>query len=372
LAIESLQVGSRLLGPASLRMNTDRTYLNTVLQNAFVSGSLRYPREHWSKDTAMKVRLEHLDSVVLEALASRDEATRLMPSRGELDPRLLPPIDARISALVQGSHTLHDLVLRTEPDVSGLTVSTLGFAYQTMQLVGRGYWRLRDPQSVNPALADQHQSQLNFVLQGDDFGEGLRYIGVEDVISEGEGTVEARFEWPGPLYRPKVAELDGSVSMQIERGSIIPLEPGAGRMVGLFALQALPRRLELDFKDMTADGLAFKRITGDLTIEDGIADVSLVQLTGPIGVIDITGESDLIRREFNQQITVLPRVSAALPIIGVLSGGASAGIGALVATGFLKALGIDLDRLGLRDYSLTGKWDEPVFQVIESEYGRRR
>lgn len=158
----------------------------------------------------------------------------------------------------------------------------------------------------------------------------------------------------------------------MERGSIVPLEPAAGRIVGLFALQALPRRLDLDFKDVTSDGLAFKSISGDIDIEDGIANVNLVQLNGPIGVVDVTGRSDLNAREFDQRITVLPRVSAALPIIGVISGGASAGIGALVATGILKVLGIDLDRIGLRDFSLTGTWDKPVFQSEKTDYSRRR
>ncbi len=142
-------------------------------------------------------------------------------------------------------------------------------------------------------------------------------------------------------------------------------------MVGLFALQALPRRLELDFKDVTSDGLAFQRITGDIAIENGVADAVLLQLTGPIGVVDITGQSDFNTREFDQRITVLPRISAALPVIGVISAGATGGIGALVATGFLKAVGIDLDRLGLRDYSLTGKWDNPLFELVDTDYRRR-
>lgn len=375
LGIGNLQVGSSTFGPATLQMNSDDSYLNTVLQNQAFSGSVRFPREHWERNSVMRVRVSRLDSSLIAALASR---TQMSPGSGadeefsgELDPRRLPFVDLRISELTHEAHTLRDVALRAEPDVSGLTITTLGFAYQTMQLVGQGYWRLRDPQAVNPALTNQHMSRLNLVLQGDDFGEGLRYMGINDVISDGEGTLEAQLSWPGPLYLPRVADLDGNVRVLLERGSIIPLEPGAGRMVGLFALQALPRRLELDFKDMTGDGLAFQRIRGDIVIENGIADVGLIQLTGPVGVLDISGQSDLNRREFDQRITVLPRVSAALPVIGVISGGASAGIGALLATGLLKAIGIDLDRLGLRQYRLTGKWDEPSLKPVETDFRSR-
>jgi uncharacterized protein YhdP len=223
---------------------------------------------------------------------------------------------------------------------------------------------------VNPSFKDQHQTQLKMVLQSDDFGKGFADIGLDDVISQGQGTAQLQISWPGPAYLPSLADLDGRIKLNIEQGNIIPVEPGAGRIVGLFALQALPRRLNLDFTDISNDGLAFKRMTGDALIDKGVVDVSLVQLTGPIGVVDVVGKSDLNTRQFDQTITVLPRVSAALPIIGVISGGASAGVGALIATGVLKALGIDLDRIGLREYSLTGTWDKPVFKSRKT-LGRR-
>lgn len=372
LDIDTMQVGRRLLGAANLQLDTDDTYLNARLDNLSISGTGRYPREHWSKETAMEVRLKQLDSTLFTALASRSEEASATASDEDLDPRLWPPIDARINRLTHGNYTVRDLVLRAQPDVSGLSITTLGFAYQAATLVGQGYWRVRDPQGVNPELAGQQTSYLNLVLQSSDFGHTLGSIGLNDVLSEGQGSIETELSWPGPLYAPELAQIDGRMKMLIERGNIIPLEPGAGRMVGLFALQALPRRLEFDFKDVTADGLAFKSISGDISLSNGIADAALVQLTGPIGVVDITGQSDIINHEFDQRITVLPRVSAALPVIGVISGGATAGIGALVATGFLKAIGIDLDRLGLRDYSLTGKWDDPLFEAVETDYRRRK
>jgi len=180
-----------------------------------------------------------------------------------------------------------------------------------------------------------------------------------------------KLNWPGALYSPSVADLDGAVRIDLQSGSITQLEPGAGRVVGLFALQALPRRLNLDFKDLTGAGLAFKNITGSAVIENGVADIPLLQLTGPIGVVDIIGKSDLNTQQFDQKITVLPRVSAALPVIGAISGGASAGIGALVAAGILKALGVDFDRIGLRSYRLTGPWISPEFVPVKTDFGEQ-
>lgn len=361
LLIESLELGSHSLGQATVSMASDNSYLTTTVKNASLEGQIAYPRNHWSKELPLNAQIEHIDMAVIDALNSKD-ATSDGRVSVPLDPRILPPIEAKIVRFTHKAQTVKDLVFRAQPDISGLQVTTLGFAYENMQLVGQGFWRLKDPQGVNPSFKDQHQTRLEMVLQSDDFGKGFEHIGLNDVISQGQGTAQLQLSWPGPAYLPSLADMDGQIKLNIEQGSIIPVEPGAGRMVGLFALQALPRRLNLDFSDISNDGLAFKRITGDALIDKGVVDVNLVQLTGPIGVVDVVGKTDLNTREFDQTITVLPRVSAALPIIGVISGGATAGVGALIATGVLKALGIDLDRIGLREYDLTGTWDKPVFQ----------
>jgi len=372
LNIESFELGRRTLGPASFSIETDQTYISTSLSNGLLNGTVKYPREHWSKTTPLIARFKRIDMSVFDALIEKSEESNDRSQSLPLDPRLLPPIDARLARFTRGEQTFRNLVLRAQPDVSGLQVTTLGFAYDTMQMVGQGFWRLKDPQGVNPRFKDLHQTQLDLVVQSDDFGAGFAHIGFNDFMSRGVGSAEVRLSWPGAAYLPSLAILDGDVKLNIEQGSLIPVEPGAGRLVGLFALQALPRRLNLDFSDVSEQGMAFETLTGDATIENGLVDVELVQLTGPVGVIDIVGESNLKTQEIDQTITVLPRVSAALPIIGAISGGATAGVGALLATGFLKALGVDLDRIGLREYELTGTWDAPDFQVKSPTTNRKR
>ena len=365
LRIDSMLAGVQSLGSAQLRVNSDSSYLNLVIDSPVLRGNLRYPREHWRKDIPLKARIAFADKQLIDALQSGPENTEPRI----LDPRLLPPIEARIARFKWGQLDMHDVTLRTTPDISGVKIDALGFAYQTTQLIGEGYWRLRDPQAVNPVLKDEHISQLSLTLQSDDIGQGLTELGFSGTIDEGEGVVRTTLVWPGPVYNPDLATIAGTMQIDLARGRILKVDPGAARLVGLFALQTLPRRLSLDFKDLVSEGLDFDRIDGELQLAEGVVDSSLVQLNGPVGVIDITGESNLLTREYDQKITVLPRVSAALPIIGAISGGATAGIGALIAGGFLKAIGLDLDRIGLREYRLVGSWDAPELLPVPQASG---
>jgi len=363
LGVETLVAGVQGLGPARLRATSDQSFLNAIIENQALSGQMSYPREHWRKDVTAQIQLSHVDKRLIEALQSAPDSDD--DGSGGLDPRLLPPLDVSIANLEWEKLKLSDVSLRTQPDVSGLLVETLGFAYRNLQLVGSGEWILLDPQGVNADLAGAHNTRLSLALQSDDFGSALTQVGFPDTVAEGEGRVNMELNWPGPGYLPDLERLDGSLDMDIRRGRIVAVDPGAGKLVGLFALQALPQRLSLDFSDVVSDGLAFQKITGEVALEDGIANATLVQLNGPVGVVDLTGTTNLVTEEYNQRITVLPRVSAALPVIGIIAGGASAGIGALVAGGFLKAIGLDIDRIGLQEYQLQGNWDEPELILLD-------
>jgi len=336
-----LRAGNTYIGDASVKVNSDNKFVNLFINNAHLRGSIRYPREHWRKDIEAKVRLNYADRVLLDALSEDTGNGGEEDAEARLDPTTLPPIDLHISRFDWDQLTLQNIVARTEPELAGLRVRTLGFATGTTQLIGEGLWHLVDPQKVNPNLANAHRAQLHLTLQSSDFGNALEEFGYPGVMANGEGEVTVSMNWPDALYAPGLEKVAGVASLDIKRGQLLQIDPGAGRLVGLLALQTLPRRLNLDFDDLVLDGLDFATISGDIALESGVADIRLVQLNGPVGVIDITGNSNLVTQELNQKVTVLPRVSGALPIIGVIAGGATAGVGALIAGGILKGLGVD-------------------------------
>ena len=362
IKVKRFMVGRQSVGGGQMRYNTDKDYINGIIESPWLSASTRYPRIHWTKDIPALVRVAQVDKRFFDAFDTIPEAAG--GESEELDPRLLPPVHIHVSQLRWGELDLKDLTIRTSPSVSGVNIDTFGFAYQSGQLIGDGYWRLRDPQGVNPTLADQHVSRLNLTLQGDNFGDLLTDVGFEGTLAEGEGVLSGSLQWSGPGYKPALADLVGEVDVDMQRGRVLKIEPGAARIAGLFALQSIPRRLSLDFKDLVLDGLDYESIRGSVQLANNIAHTPLLQLNGAVGVIDVTGESNLETQQFDQRVTVLPRVSAALPIIGIISGGATAGVGALFAGGILKAVGLDFDRIGLREYTLKGSWEDPALTRV--------
>ncbi|WP_348240492.1 AsmA-like C-terminal region-containing protein, partial [Salmonella enterica] len=71
-------------------------------------------------------------------------------------------------------------------------------------------------------------------------------------------------------------------------------------MLGLFSVAALPRRLALDFSDLTDKGLSFDTIHGDFELRDGNAYTNNLLLRGPAAEIGVAGRTGLSSQDFDQ------------------------------------------------------------------------
>jgi len=361
LKTPKLRAGNTFHGPASVIVNSDGRYINAVFENRAVRGSVRVPRT----EGPYLIRIANLDKSMIDSLGDPPfEQAERQGEKALPDPREVPPLNIHLAQVQWDRILVRDLVIRTEPDRAGLAVTTFGFAQDDVQLSGEGFWHWVDPQSVNPLLKDSQVSGLDLQLRTGNAGRALKRFGLGGTMAEGRGTIDIAVGWSGQIYKVSRDTVDGILDLKLQRGRLLNVDPGPARIIGLFSLQSIPRRLSLDFSDLVDDGLNYDSISGRMRLSEGVASTELLQLRGPIGVIDITGTSDLVAQTYDQKIVVLPSLSGALPLIGVISGGATAGIGALLAGPILQGLGIDLDRLGLRTYTLKGDWATPEIKQV--------
>ena len=225
-----------------------------------------------------------------------------------------------------------------------------------MRLSGSGFWE----QSKNRG-ASSHVTKLDVTASFDDFGQALSDIAGVQSFGKGTGEAALSIAWPKPGYAPDLQAMQGQLLFNLRDGRILSVQPGASRILGLVALQSLPRRLAGDFRDITETGLEYSGVSGNLSIADGYAITNAIAMSGPVAEILIQGTSGFVDRTHEQTIDVLPRVSGALPLLGILSVGPAAGLTALLADNILKGIGVNLDEFGRRRYMLTGSWEQPVW-----------
>ncbi len=142
----------------------------------------------------------------------------------------------------------------------------------------------------------------------------------------------------------------------------------------MLSLQALPRRITLDFRDVFSEGFAFDDIVGDFRIENGQMHTDNLKLAGPAAAVSITGDIDLAQETQRLDVRVQPALSSSVsagaavlflanPIVG-----AAVGAGALLAQ---KIMNNPIDQMFSYDYR-TSRVRGPIPVVDAGERPRRR
>jgi hypothetical protein len=126
--------------------------------------------------------------------------------------------------------------------------------------------------------------------------------------------------------------------------------------------QSLPRRLLLDFRDLTQSGFPFDRVEGDFGIERGVASTRNLQVRGVQALILLEGQADLVKETQDLQVWVVPEINAGAASLAYAVINPAVGLGTLLGQIFLRR---PLAEAATRQFHVTGAWDAPVVAQIE-------
>jgi len=297
----------------------------------------------WDADPRqVSLELERLHLPAAARPATPD--TRSRP--GEI-PRLL----LRTPEFAYGSVALGALDLDAAPRGEVYEIRTLRIAGKDYTIDGSGAW----------AGGSNRRSEVNLRFKTSDLGSALGAMGFPGHVARGDANVEARLEWPGDPADFALGQLDGRIQLDARKGSFLGLDTGAGRFLGLFNVDAVARRLTLDFTDIFNKGYAFDRITGKIDIAQGYAYTSGLLLAGPAADIEISGRSALLERRHDMRLQVTPELGANLAVATGVGAGPAAGAAVYLLQKLLKR---PLANIVRYSYTVTGPWAEPTVQRV--------
>ena len=221
-------------------------------------------------------------------------------------------------------------------------------------LTATGHWAAEGPVV--------RRTQFNFVLALRDSGELLTRLGTPGAIRQGEGRLEGQVSWQGSPITLDYASMTGKMNLAIEKGQFLKTEPGAARLLGVLNLQALPRRLTLDFSDLFSDGFAFDFVRGDVRIEQGIASTNNLQMKGVVAGALIEGSADLVRETQKLKVVVVPEINAGTASLYVATINPLIGLTTYLAQ---MVLSKPLVRAGTSEFLVDGTWTNPRVTKVD-------
>ncbi len=258
--------------------------------------------------------------------------------------------DVRADSFLVSNRDVGAIELLARPDAHGLRLQTLRLTNPDARLEADGL------------LSDQsgRYSSINLRLESRNLSGLFSRLGYPGNIRRGEGSVTGRVGWQGGLADFSLDKLSGDLDINLKKGQFTKLDPGAGRLLGVLNLQSLPRRINLDFRDIFSEGFAFDEIESPIHLERGIAYLTDFSMRGPAASIAMKGEIDLVRETQTLRVAVQPRLEDTLAA-GAMLVNPAVGVGALVASRVLKD---PISKAATLEYMVRGSWTEPEVSRI--------
>jgi uncharacterized protein (TIGR02099 family) len=301
--------------------------------------------------------------------------TRLALPQGEADavgslleeaaPTRLPALDVVIDDLELRGKRLgrFEIVANNRQlagGAAGWQLERLGLTMPEARLSGRGEW-------IAPASPGaRRRAVLDFELEVKDGGELLARLGQPGVLRGARGTLGGQVSWLGSPLAIDYPSLAGRMHLAFDRGQFLQAEPGIAKLLGVLSLQALPRRLLLDFRDVFEQGFAFDSLNGDASIDEGVASTRNLRMRGVQAVVLMEGSADIERETQDLRVWVVPEINAGTASLAVAVINPAAGLGAFLAQWLLRR---PLALAGMREFHVTGPWADPRVERIERGEG---
>ena len=302
--------------------------------------------------------------VQLDFNAMRDAATGepVRNERREGSANPWPEIDIRAERFIARAGNLGRMELSARPEGADWRVSRFALVNDGGRIDAKGGWRM---------LGAMQQTDFDVEVDLTDTPAFLSRMGLPAALKGAPARLEGTLGWNGAPTDFEYEKLTGRFTLKAGAGQFTKLDPGVGKLLGVLSLQALPRRIALDFRDVFSEGFAFDTVTGTVRVANGVMHTDDLTLAGPAAKVTLAGDADLASETQALTVRVQPSLSsvvstgagaaavmllAANPLVG-----AAVGAGTLLAQKIMKD---PIEQMFSYEYSVKGAWSDPQVERV--------
>ncbi|UPQ88309.1 YhdP family protein [Vibrio sinaloensis] len=169
----------------------------------------------------------------------------------------------------------------------------------------KGWWQLNDTQS---------RTQFDVAISGENNSDIMERFGVTTGIQRAPFDIQAKVDWDGSPWSGRIDTLSGEVSTELGKGVISDVS-GAAKLLGLFSLDSIIRKMQLDFSDIFDKGMAFNSITGSGSIRNGVFLTNDINMDAVAGEMTIKGLANLNTRTVDAEVNFVPDITSGIPVL---------------------------------------------------------
>jgi uncharacterized protein (TIGR02099 family) len=249
--------------------------------------------------------------------------------------------------------TLGRLELLAKPEARNWRLEKLKLIMPDGTLSADGVWQ---------GLPAKPSTALNLKLEVSNIGNFLGQFGAANSMKNGTSNIVGQLSWAGNPYEFNPKILSGNFRLEAQQGQFLKIDSNAGKLLSLISLQALPRRITLDFRDVFSEGFAFDDMVGSFAIDKGLMTTNNFVINGTSAIVTMEGSVNLASETQELKVKVIPSVGEGVSIASTLLGGPVVGLVSYVLQKLLKN---PFGQIAAYQYGITGTWDEPDVKKIQ-------
>ncbi|PMM82667.1 YhdP family protein [Vibrio breoganii] len=241
--------------------------------------------------------------------------TEVKDSKGETQPLItdfdrkffekMPNLDLKIDDFWMQGYKVGKVDVVMNHDGQRIVWDKANFTSGTSSVLASGWWELTD---------DDSTTHLDLNLKGDDNSEIMARFGIDSGIQKASFEGNSSLEWKGSPWNMQVDTVNGTLKAELGRGVISDVG-GAAKLLGMFSLDSIIRRMQLDFSDVFDEGLAFDSIKGTGKVEKGIFITNDLKMDSISGDMTIRGLANLNTQMVDAEVTFKPDVTSGIPML---------------------------------------------------------
>ena len=274
----------------------------------------------------------------------------------QIHPNQIPNLNLRVDNLSVGKIQIGNVTLKSLSSKEKWSMNYCRIDSPVYQFDVQGEWTEKN--KVN-------QTKLDAKLNVTNLAKTLERWNVNPTVYAKKGYMEFHGGWKNSLPKFSLASLNGEMHLQLKNGRITHLSKeteeklGLGKLLSLLSLQTIPRRLQLDFSDLSHQGYSFDFFKGNFTINHGVMSTQDSYLDGPVAYAGMKGDLDLAKHTYDLNLKISPHITASLPVVATIAGGPVAGVAAWVANNIISQ---SMQKISAYSYKISGPWNEPTIQ----------
>jgi uncharacterized protein YhdP len=356
--IKNLKLVDRSFKDVSLQATHDKEQWHASIQSPVAKGLVQWksarPGFPQGKLTA------RLQQLVIENTETGDTVTKSVNKRIQK----IPALDIQSDELIFNNKSYGQMELIASNDKNDWKIEKLSLNTADAKINATGRWTLpKETKQLNAG-----KTELNFDLDINNAGKLLSKLGFPKAIDDGSGKLVGQIYWANAPYSFDIKSLNAELSLDLIKGTILQVDPGVARLLGVLSFQGLSRIATLDIggvlKPIVSQGTPFDRITSTGSINNGIANIKDLSMRGPQGNIRLTGNADLLQENQDIRITVIPNFNAGSASLAYAFINPIIGLSTMVGQYLIAD---EVSKLFQLDYLVQGTWANPQIIALDNK-----